>query len=88
MLADPAAWMHRSNTKSQYAPVGTRANPTQDRHRTSRQAKKIGRLPTLSAMVPQNIGAREYQSSIQTVCTVLAIKATHKCPERPYILSL
>jgi hypothetical protein len=57
VLAEPAAWRHRKSTNSQYALVGVRASPTQDRHNVRRQAMKTGRLPTLSAIVPHNIGA-------------------------------
>lgn len=57
VLADPAACRHRNNTNNQYASVGTRPIPMQARESTRRQAMKTGRLPTLSASVPHNIGA-------------------------------
>lgn len=57
VLAEPAACTHRNTTRSQYASVGTSANPTHDSESTRRQARSIGRLPILSDNVPQNIGA-------------------------------
>src|SRR5258705_9960841 len=63
VLATPTAWRHRRINRSQYALVGVRASPTQDRHKIRRQARKIGRLPILSAIVPQNMGATIFERS-------------------------
>lgn len=57
VLADPAAWRQRKTIRSQYADVGTSANPTHESERSNRQAAAIGRRPRVSDKVPQNIGA-------------------------------
>jgi len=61
VLATPTAWRHRRITRSQYALVGVRASPTQDKPKIRRQTRKIGRLPILSAIVPQNMGATIFE---------------------------
>ena len=57
VLADPAAWIHRSSINNQYADVGTRASPTHDRDKTIMQARIMGLRPQRSERVPQNMGA-------------------------------
>jgi hypothetical protein len=56
VLADPAAWKHLKTIKSQYAFVGTRARPMQDKSSSVRHMRYTGRLPIRSAKIPQNIG--------------------------------
>ena len=57
VLAEPAACKHRRTISNQYAFVGTSASPTHAPHKTTMQPMNIGRLPHLSDMVPQNMGA-------------------------------
>lgn len=64
-LAPPNDWIHLRSSNSQYAEIGMRASPTEEKVRMDRQTSVIHRRPYRSDSGPHIIGAGEQSDGLR-----------------------